>query len=101
MISNADVVERLRSLIGQELSSNILHETIFCEAKHQKVLRRFHLGKYTYLEYKIKEQDGIDTPSSFVDISITGNPNTFRMGVENKDGKLIITSEPRVSYVYI
>jgi hypothetical protein len=87
-------VDRLELLLGKELTIENLHETIFCEVKHQKILRRFHLGKYSYIQCKI-------IPPSFADIVISGNPNTFRLGIEEKEGKQVITSAPRISYTYI
>jgi len=98
MISKADVIERLRSLLGKELTSVNLHEAIFCEAKHQKILRRFHVGTHTYVEFKLDKNN--DTPE-FVDITIPGNPNTFRLGLEEKDGQLVIVSEPRINFSYL
>lgn len=98
MIRKTDVIERLNSLIGQELTSDRLHEAIFCEEKHQKILRRYHKGKYTYVHYKIHTYN--DRPP-FVDITIPGNPNTFRVGVEERDGKMILQSEARINYSYL
>ncbi|WP_147533338.1 hypothetical protein [Bacillus marasmi] len=98
MISKTDVIERLNSLIGQELTGDRLHEALFCEEKHQKILRRYYKGKYTYVEYKIHTNS--DGPS-FVDITIPGNPNTFRVGLEESDEKLIIQSEARINYTYL
>lgn len=99
MIRNADITERLRGLIGKELTCQSLHEAIFCEEKHQKMMRRYHLGKYTYLEYKIKENE--DAQPEFVDITITGNSNTFRMNIVEKDGQILIDSDARISYNYL
>ncbi|UII56808.1 hypothetical protein LS684_04905 [Cytobacillus spongiae] len=97
MISNADVIERLGTLLQKELSSEALHEVLFCEGKHKKVLQRFYLGKQSYVQYKV-----IDSSAKlFVDISILGNPNTFRMGIEEINGQHIFQSEPRVSYSYL
>lgn len=98
MIRKTDVIERLNSLIGQELTSDRLHEAIFCEEKHQKILRRYHTGKYTYVQFKIHtNNDG----QSFVDIIIPGNPNTFRVDAAEMDGKMIIQSEARINYSYL
>ncbi|MHC0035367.1 hypothetical protein [Pseudoneobacillus sp. C159] len=94
MINNKDIVDRLELLMGKELTSENLHETIFCEGKHQKILRRFNLGKYSYIQYKI-------IPPSFADIVISGNPNTFRIGIKEKDGKHVVNSAPRISYTYL
>jgi hypothetical protein len=101
MISNADVIERLGGLLGKELTTQNLHEAIFCEAKHQKLLRRFTLGKYNYIEYQVKNE--VQPNGHFVaDILISGNPNTFRVGIQAlNNGTSIITSEPRVSYSYL
>jgi hypothetical protein len=98
MISKADVIERLRSLIGKELTNENLHEAIFCEAKHQKILRRFHVGTHTYVEIKLDKNN--DTPD-FVDITIPGNPNTFRLGLKEEEGKYIISTEPRINFSYL
>jgi hypothetical protein len=100
MINKADVIERLGSLVGKKLNNQNLHEGLFCEVKHQKLLRRFNLGKYSYIEYKIKEQEH-PVIRYVVDISLTGNPNTFRMDLIEIDGKFIIHSEPRISYSYL
>lgn len=100
MIRNADVTERLRSLIGKELTSENLHEALFCEEKHQKILRRYHLGKYTYLEYTLKGTEN-SHELSFVDITIKGNSNTFRMDIIEKDGQILLNSEARISYNYL
>lgn len=97
MISKADVIERLRTLIGKELTSTNLHEALFCEVKHQKILRRYYVGTHTYVTYKIQSNE----IPPFVDITIPGNPNTFRVGLEEKDGQLIIVSEPRINFSYL
>ena len=96
MIKNADIKERLDLLIGKELNSENLHVAVFCEEKHKKMLRRFDVGTHNYIQYQIKEQEQLDM-QSFANISISGNPNTFRVGVEEKDGKVIINSESRIS----
>jgi hypothetical protein len=100
MIHNADIIERLKPLIGQVLTSQTLHEALFCEEKHKKIMRRFSSGKYEYIEYEVKFQD---QPNSglVADITLLGNPNTFRIGVQDINGKFIIHSEPRISYTYI
>jgi hypothetical protein len=98
MISKADVIERLRGLMGKELTSESVHEAIFCEAKHQKILRRFHVGTHTYVELKLDKNSEIP---AFADITIPGNPNTFRVGVAEVDGQLIIVSEPRINFSYL
>ena len=100
MIKNADIKERLDLLIGKELNSENLHVAVFCEEKHKKMLRRFDVGTHNYIQYQIKEQELLDM-QAFADISISGNPNTFRIGVEEKDGKFIINSESRISYTYL
>lgn len=100
MIRNADITERLDSLIGKELKSEHLHEAVFCEEKHKKNLRRFRMGSHTYLNYKIKIHEDANS-QSFTDITISGNPNTFRMGIIEKDGQIIINSESRISYNYL
>lgn len=100
MVNNADIIERLRLLIGLELTSQTLHEALFCEEKHKNILRRFNSGKYHYIEFKVKIQEQPD--SKYVaDITLLGNPNTFRIGVRDIDGKYIIHSEPRISYSYL
>jgi hypothetical protein len=98
MIKKADIIERLGSLIGKELTSENLHEALFCEEKHKKILRRFHVGTHTYIEYKIHQDEGSQT---YVDITISGSSNTYRLGLEEKDGQLLINSEPRINYSYI
>jgi hypothetical protein len=100
VINNADIIDRLGLVIGQELSCHTLHEALFCEKKHKKILRRFNSGKYHYIEYKVKIQEQ-PTIGHVADISLLGNPNTFRIGIHNIDGKFIITSEPRISYSYL
>ena len=100
MIKNADVKERLDVLIGKELTSENLHEAVFCEEKHKKIRRRFHVGTHTYIQYQMKESKQLDLPS-YADISISGNPNTFRVGVEEKHGQVMINSEARISYTYL
>jgi hypothetical protein len=101
MISNADIIERLRLLIGQELTNNTLHEALFTEEKHKKILRRLNSGKYNYIEYTVKNQEQAN--GKFVaDITILGNPNTFRIGiVQDFDGKFFVNSDPRISYKYL
>jgi hypothetical protein len=100
MIKNGDVKERLDFLIGKELSSENLHEALFCEEKHNKIRRRFNVGTHIYIQYQIKVHEQPDS-QSYADISISGNPNTFRVGVEEKDGQVIINSESRISYTYL
>lgn len=101
MINNANIIERLRLLIGQELTSHTLHEALFIEEKHKKILRRFNSGKYNYIEYKVKIQE--QPESKYVaDITLLGNPNTFRIGImQDSDLKFIIYSDPRISYSYL
>lgn len=93
-------MERLRTLIGKELTSSNLHEAIFSEIKHQKILRRFNVGSHSYIDYQIKKAES-DEEKLVVDIKISGNPNTFRMGLEENDEVVIIASEPRISYSYL
>jgi hypothetical protein len=100
MIKNSDIKERLDLLIGKELNSQNLHVAVFCEEKHTKIRRRFEVGTHAYIQYKIKENEQHDM-QSFADISILGNPNTFRVGVEEKDGQFFINSEARISYTYL
>jgi hypothetical protein len=100
MIKNADVTERLHKLIGKELTCRNLHEALFCELKHEKIMRRYHKGKYTYLNFKVKSKEDLATPT-FVDINITGNPNTFQMDIVEKDGQYYLNSEARISYTYL
>lgn len=101
MINNSDTIERLRSMIGQELTSHTLHEALFTEEKHKKILRRFNSGKYNYIEYTVKIQEQAE--STYVaDITLLGNPNTFRIGIiQDSDRKFIIYSDPRISYSYV
>jgi hypothetical protein len=100
MINNADVIERLRLAIGKELTSQTLHETLFCEKKHQKILQRFYIGKYNYIEYQVKQPDH-SSDHYVADISLKGNPNTFRIGIKEIDGIFMIESEPRISFNYL
>ena len=100
MIKNADIKERLDLLIGQELTPENLHVAVFCEEKHKKIRRRFEVGTHTYIQYHIKGQEQLNM-QSFAEISISGNPNTFRVGVEEMDGRVIINSESRISYMYL
>lgn len=100
MIKNADVKERLGFLIGKELTSENLHEAVFCEEKHKKIKRRFNVGTHTYIQYKMNIHHQLDLPS-YADISISGNPNTFRVDIEEKNGQVIINSESRISYTYL
>lgn len=100
MIKNSDIKERLDLLIGKELNNENLHVAVFCEEKHNKIRRRFDVGTHTYIQFQIKEQDQLDK-QSFAYINISGNPNTFKVGVEDKDGQVIINSEARISYTYL
>jgi hypothetical protein len=100
MIKNSDIKERLDLLIGKELNSENLHAAVFCEEKHNKIRRRFDVGTHTYIQFQIKGQEQLDI-QSFANITISGNPNTFRVGIEEKDGKVIINSESRISYAYL
>lgn len=99
MIKKTDVIERLNSLIGQELTSYNLHEALYCDEKHKKILRRFHAGSYTYVQYKIHISCNLDMPS-YVNITIPGNPNTFIVELQERDGQMIIHSEARINYSY-
>lgn len=100
MIKNSDVTERLRKLIGSELSCRNLHEALFCELKHEKIMRRYNKGKYTYLNFKVKSSEDLATPS-VVNINIIGNPNTFQMDIVEKEGLYYLNSEARISYTYL
>jgi hypothetical protein len=97
MINKADILERLGSLLGKELTSTNLHEAVFCEEKHKKILRRYHVGTHTYIQYKIINEQTL----SAVDITISGSPNTYILGLEKRDEQWIINSEPRINYSYI
>ncbi|WP_078430558.1 hypothetical protein [Alkalihalobacterium alkalinitrilicum] len=97
MIKKADVLKRLNSLIGQELTSKNLHEALYCEEKDQKKLRRFNFGTHSYVQYKIQHDDNSDIPP-FVDITIPGNPNTFRAELIEKEGQMIIHSESKINF---
>ena len=98
MIKKADILERLGSLDSKELTSINLHEAMFCEEKHKKILRRFHIGTHTYIQYKIHNNE---KNLSVADITISGSPNTYRLGLKEIDGQLIINSEPRINFSYI
>ncbi|MFE8700712.1 hypothetical protein ACFYKX_08810 [Cytobacillus sp. FJAT-54145] len=102
MINKADVIERLGTLVGKEVTSENLHEALFCEDKHQKIRRRFHVGSHTYVQYKVKIDENSDS-QAFVDLRIPGNPNTFRVNLEERDGQLVFHSNPnpRISYSYL
>ncbi len=100
MIKKADVIERLSTLIGKELSTENLHDALFCEVKHQKILRRFHAGTHTYVQYNIQKESK-ETIQHFADITIPGNPTIFRVALEEKAGKMVIQSEPRINFSYI
>ncbi|WP_209121256.1 hypothetical protein [Alkalihalobacillus sp. BA299] len=100
MIKKADMLKRLSSLIGKELTSRNLHEALFCEEKDQKKLRRFNFGTHTYVQYKIHLDKNSDIPP-FVVITIPGNPTTFRVDLEEKEGQMIIHSEPKINYYYL
>lgn len=97
MIKKSDVIERLNSLIGQELTSRSLHEALYCEEKHNKILRRYNAGTYTYVQHKIHTDSDL---RPYVEVMIPGNPNKFRVGLEEIDGKMIIKSEARINYSY-
>ena len=98
MIQNADVIERLGTLIGREITDENLHEALFCEKKHQKVLVRFQLGKHSYVHFKTPLEK---SNATYADIKISGNPNTFRVRIEQENDQWIVHSEARVSYEYI
>lgn len=100
MITKADVLERLGSLSGKELTSEILHKAIFCEDKHKKILRRFEVGTHTYVQFKINKDTNTQSPT-FADVTIPGNPNTFRVDLEEQDGKLMILANPRINFSYL
>ena len=100
MIRKADVLERLATLMGKELTSENLHEAIYCEEKHKKILRRFHKGTHTYIKYKIRIDQNQELPP-VADILVPGNPNTFRIGLEEKDGAMIVSTEARINFSYL
>ncbi|MFV8829601.1 hypothetical protein [Alkalihalobacterium sp. APHAB7] len=97
MIKKSDIHERLASLIGQELTNENLHEALFCEEKHQKIRRRVRNGTHAYLKYRIRTAQNHNA-QPVVDITISGTPNIYRLALEEKDGKLIIQSEPRINF---
>ncbi|WP_445492532.1 hypothetical protein [Niallia sp. 03133] len=100
MIKKADILDRLRSLIGKELTSQNLHEAVFCEEKHKKILRRFHAGTHLYIHHKILTKHDLEL-QTVADITIPGNPYTFRVGLEEIEGRVIVHSEPRISFTYL
>jgi hypothetical protein len=100
MINKADILDRLRALVGKELTIQNLHKALFCEDKDWKRLRRFNSGTHTYLEYKVHIDSNSNKPP-FTVIKVLGNPNTFRMDLEEKEDKIIICSEPKINYSYI
>ncbi|MCD8510032.1 MAG: hypothetical protein LRY73_09295 [Bacillus sp. (in: Bacteria)] len=97
MINKADILERLATLMGKELTDESLHEALFCEEKHKKILRRFHTGTHTYVTYKIITK--IDA-LPYARITIPGNPHPFTVSLKEKDGVYIIHSQPKISYSY-
>ena len=100
MIQNGDIQDRLNGLIGKELTDEQLHEALFCEKKHKKLLVRFQLGKQSYVKFKTRFLNNPEmTPHA--DIHVLGNPNKFSVKVEQKDGKVIVISEARVNYNYL
>ena len=99
LIKEADTLDRLKTLIGKELTKENLHTAIFCEAKHQKNLRRFYVGTHTYIEYKLHVNE--TSGPSFANINILGNPYTYQVEVESIDGKYIIQTEARISFSYL
>ncbi|WP_078544613.1 hypothetical protein [Litchfieldia alkalitelluris] len=100
MIKKADVIERLNTLIGRELTSESLHEALFCEVKHQKILRRYQAGSHTYVQYKLHISSDGSTPP-FADIIIPGNPTTFRVGLEERDMNFHVISEAKINFTYM
>ncbi|MFT8320495.1 MAG: hypothetical protein ABF649_06275 [Bacillus sp. (in: firmicutes)] len=100
MIRKADILDRLKSLIGKELTSENLHEAVFCEEKHKKILRRFHTGTHTYIHYTVHTKVDVEW-QTVADITIPGNPYTFQVGIEEINGQVIIHSEPRISFAYL
>ncbi|MFA9556768.1 hypothetical protein ACERII_05660 [Evansella sp. AB-rgal1] len=99
MIKKAVVLTRLRTLIGKELSSSNLHEALFCEEKHQSILRRFHAGTNTYVTYKLITEADSDQPPYAI-ISVPGNPQPYLLTLMEKEGKYIIQSEPKIRYSF-
>ncbi|WP_096153927.1 MULTISPECIES: hypothetical protein [Bacillus] len=100
MIQNGDITERLNGLIGKELTDEHLHEALFCEKKHKKLLVRFQLGKQSYVKFRTRFLDHLEmTPHA--EIHVLGNPNKFSVKVERKNDKVFIISEARVNYNYL
>ncbi|MEB1809621.1 MAG: hypothetical protein LPK26_20390 [Bacillaceae bacterium] len=97
MIKKSDIHERLASLIGQELTNENLHDALFCDEKHIKIRRRVRNGTHSYLNYKVRSAP-TNNGQPVVDITISGTPNIYRLALEEKDGKLIIQSEPRINF---
>ncbi|GAE35971.1 hypothetical protein [Halalkalibacter akibai] len=100
MINKADVLERLKTLVGKELSSRNLHEALFCEKNDSKRLRRFNAGTHTYVDFKIYSAKGSEE-TTYALIKIPGNPNTFKMDLTEKEGNILIQSEPKINYSYL
>ena len=79
------------------MTDNNLHEALFCEKKHKKLLVRFELGKHSYVDFNIVQDRDEQT---YADIIISGDPNTFRVPIEKKDSKWFIQPEARINYEY-
>ncbi|MBU9720037.1 MULTISPECIES: hypothetical protein [Bacillaceae] len=105
MIKKAEILERLNTLVGEELTDNSLHEALFCEDKDHKKLRRFYKGKHQYVKYKLRkgkaDNSPLSSPTPTVDITVLGNPNIFTAEVVEYDGRIIIQSKPKIKYSYI
>lgn len=100
MIKKGDILDRLKTLIGTELTNENLHLAVFSEAKHQKNLRRFHVGTHSYLKYTVHSHEESNN-QAIADIIVLGNPYTYQVGVEVIEGKYIIRTEARISFLYI
>ena len=100
MIQNGDIQERLKDLIGKELSDEQLHQALFCEKKHKKLLVRFELGKQSYVKFRARFLDNPAMPS-YADIHVMGNPNKFSVKIAKVDEKIVVTSDARINYNYL
>ncbi|MDQ0254807.1 hypothetical protein J2S74_002186 [Evansella vedderi] len=99
MIKKADVLSRLRTLIGKELTEENLHEALYCEPKHEGILRRFRKGTQTYVTYKLIVSDDMNVPS-YATITVPGNPHSFHLDLKKENGKFIIQTDPKINYTY-
>lgn len=99
MIKKADILERLTTLMEKELTSENLHKALFCEEKDKKKIKRFQQGKQSYVQFKIRKVEEQNT--HYGDITVMGNPNIFTIELDEKGGKMLVHSEPKLKYSYL